>query len=163
MRFTQFLQNSVNREKNCQGISFFFPLKFMTDFFKVGSQVEHRGQRPCAKFKQNSPWNFKENWIYVCFEALLKSLSQQVCIADVCNCYHPGDVMFFTLKTISYPESSGFLVSGGDAGRDSGIMEFLSQKIWDSGFSAHALMFRNGSQIFQKGRHCRERENRQES
>ena len=62
---------------------------------------------------------------------------------------------------ISYPESSGFLVSGGDAGRDSGIMEFLSQKIWDSGFSAHALMFRNRSQIFQKGRHCRE--NRQES
>ena len=68
-----------------------------------------------------------------------------------------------TEVTISYPESSGFLVSGGDAGRDSGIMAFLSQKIWDSGFSAHALMFRNGSEIFQKGRHYRERENRQES
>ena len=46
--------------------------------------------------------------------------------------------LFAISYPISYPESSGFLVSGAVARRDSGIMAFLSQKIWESGFSAHA-------------------------
>ena len=41
-------------------------------------------------------------------------------------------------EAISYPESSGSLVSGVVARRDSGIMEFLSHESWDSGFIAHA-------------------------
>ena len=42
------------------------------------------------------------------------------------------------VMAISYPESSGSLVSGVVARRDSGIMEFLSHESWDSGFIAHA-------------------------
>ena len=34
------------------------------------------------------------------------------------------------IMAISYPESSGFLVSGGDAGRDSGIMELFKFIHW---------------------------------
>ena len=44
----------------------------------------------------------------------------------------------FMCISISYPESSGSLVSGLVAGRDSGVMEFLSHESWDSGFTAHA-------------------------
>ena len=42
------------------------------------------------------------------------------------------------VKSISYPESSGSLVSGLVAGRDSGVIEFLSHESLDSGFTAHA-------------------------
>ena len=48
------------------------------------------------------------------------------------------DQFFLQFASISYPESSGSLVSGVVARRDSGIMEFLSHESWDSGFIAHA-------------------------
>ena len=38
-----------------------FYFTFLTDLFKVGTQVEHRDEKPFAKFKQNLPWNCKEN------------------------------------------------------------------------------------------------------
>ena len=41
-------------------------------------------------------------------------------------------------EAISYPESSGSLVSGLVARRDSGEMEFFSPGIWGSGCCAHA-------------------------
>ena len=133
-----------------------------------------RGKPPCAYYSNSSATFYcmlEDDLVFKLNpgptnnddQSTISSHCSRGLVGAALRCLHGQQSFSITPNAISYPESSGFLVSGGDAGRDSGIMEFLSQKIWDSGFSAHALMFRNGSQIFQKGRHCRERENRQES
>ena len=39
--------------KEFQRSVFFIPVKFLTDNFKVGTQVEYKNERPYSKFKQN--------------------------------------------------------------------------------------------------------------
>ena len=39
----------------------FFFYKISDRFFNVDSEIGHEDERPYAKFKQNLPWNFKEN------------------------------------------------------------------------------------------------------